>query len=541
MRKSIVHKLALTFATAVLLTACSHAPAGTGIPVATSAAGHVTPSFVAKDKIKHVVFIIQENRTFDNIFGGPNPFPGADAALTGQTADGRTINLSQVNIESSSSISSLGDPNNYHPNWLLACNAGAAGPPAIPFPVGRPSPCLMNGFNLNALTQAGAKPPPGVDEKTIYSYVNRSESQPYWDIAKAYALGDRFFMGHNSESFTAHQYLFSGQSNNVVDSPVYPSAVDCNTSITNLHFCAYVPWGCDSPPKTSTFSIDASGIESASPTGAFPCFGQTSPYRSIADLADAKGVTWTLYAKSMCSSIIGLDVNYVIRHSSAWVPNQPDWKTCYDKYGPYKNDNINLPHWRTPSTAFFQDENPSRSNTKRQLSAVTWILPLAFTSDHPGVPGGYCGPGWVAGLLNTIGASKDWDSTVVFILWDDWGGFYDHVPPYVVRDQQGPGFRVPLLVVSPYARRGVIHTNVEFATLLKFTEDVFGLGRLGGAATDTSPYVNNLNDFFDFNAAPNKYTPISETYTTRCKNYLPSNVKASVRSRWLKLVGGDPD
>ena len=81
------------------------------------------------------------------------------------------------------------------------------------------------------------------------------------------------------------------------------------------------------------------------------------------------------------------------------------------------------------------------------------------------------------------------------------------MPPYVVRDQAGPGFRVPLLVVSPYAQRGVVaHTNVEFATLLKFTETTFGLGSLG--ATDTSPYLNNLNAFFNF-SAPKPFVKIS--------------------------------
>jgi len=116
------------------------------------------------------------------------------------------------------------------------------------------------------------------------------------------------------------------------------------------------------------------------------------------------------------------------------------------------------------------------------------------------------------------------------------------VPPYVVRDQAGPGFRVPLLVVSPYVNSGaVVHTNTEFATLNKFVETAFGLGSLG--ATDATPYLNNLDGFFNFNQKPQKFTPIPDPGYSGC-NYLggdamPLAPNAS-KSRWLRMVG-DPD
>ena len=534
-------------AAAALLAGCSHPALSPAIPAgaasdAAAATRRAKPSFVASDKIKHIVFIIQENRTFDNIFGGSSPFPGADAATHGQTSDGRNPALDPIGLESTSAFSSQGDTNNYHLNWLLACNPLGNGPPYRPFPVGMPSPCQMNGFNLNAETINGQPPPPGVTEKTIYSYINRTESKPYWDIAKAYALGDRFFMGHNSESFTGHQYLFSGQSNKVADSPVYPTPPQGPDCAALNHYCAYVPWGCDSPLLTATYTIDdTTGLESATPTGGFPCFGLPgqAPYHSMADLADKKKLSWTVYAQNMCSSIIGLDVNYGTRNSGDWA-KQPDWVDCYNNYGPLKNGNVNTAHFRTPSYAFFPDEKAGKS--KRDLASITWILPGPFNSDHPGVPHGFCGPTWVAELLDSIGANQsDWDSTVIFITWDDWGGFYDHVPPYIVRDQRGPGFRVPLLVVSPYVRpHTVVHTNIEFATLLKFTEQTLGLGTLGGAATDSAPNLNNLNDFFDFNAPPHAFTPISPTYTQNpwCSGSRPLDAK-KIKARWLNLDGDD--
>ena len=94
--------------------------------------------------------------------------------------------------------------------------------------------------------------------------------------------------------------------------------------------------------------------------------------------------------------------------------------------------------------------------------------------------GGY-GPSWVAALVNTVGKSRYWNSTAIFVQWDDWGGLYDHVPP-PFEDYDGLGFRVPLLVISPYAKPNYVsHVQYETASVLHFAEDLFGLGRLAAA------------------------------------------------------------
>jgi phospholipase C len=487
------------------------------------------------DKIKHIVFIVEENRTFDNIFGGRNPLKGADAVSSGQTSNGKPIPLTEVDLERP--VFSSGDPNNYHFQWLTACNA----PSPPPFTVGQPSPCRMNGFDRNAKQQKGYPKPPGVS--TIYSYANREEVAPYWFIAQHYAVGDHFFMGHNSESYTAHQYIFSSQSNGTVDAPVYPSPPP-GPKCDLLHdYCAYVPWGCDSPIGTLMYTINLqTGAYDAPPAspppGApKPCFGQTGNYPSIADLAQAKSVSWRVYAYSMCSNVLGLDVNYTIRFSKLGLwPSPEKMENCYSKYGIYNRFDADTPNFGAPQYTFLTDE----AKGGKPLANITWILPGPYTSDHPGVPFGACGPTWVANVINAIGANAaDWKSTAIFVLWDDWGGFYDHVPPYVVRDQAGPGFRVPLLVVSPYVNKGVVHTNIEFATLNKFAETTFALGSLG--ATDASPYLNNLNGFFNFNQTPQKFTPIPFPSYLRCKYFLsaPQPRDDASGSRWLHMV--DPD
>ncbi len=515
--------LSLVLVACIAFAGCARSsPTNPGIPAIPSAQTRVEGN-APRSPITHIVFIVQENRTLDEIFGGPKPFPGADAASTGKTTTG-TIPLNEI------SLAGGDDPSNYHPQWLQACNA----PSPPPFPVGGKSPCRMNGLNIAASPAPGYTPSAGVS--TLYSYVDYSETKPYWDIASKYALGDRFFMGHNSESYTAHQFIFSAQSNNTVDAPQFPAGTDCSVLYAK---CAYVPWGCDSPSGTTTYTIDPiTGKESATPSGPFPCYGPGSPlpnvsYRSMADLVDAKGLSWRLYAHSLCSNINGLDVNGTIRYSSRW-PTVVNMSKCHTILRTVYPTPVNTKNFRMTEKTILNDV----AGPKGYLANVTWVLPGPLNSDHPGIPLGKCGPNWVARVVNAIGQSKYWNSTAIFIFWDDWGGFYDHVPPYVVRDQQGPGFRVPLLVVSPYARRGVIHVNSEFATLLKFTENTFGLGSLG--ATDASPYLNTAQftrQFFNLSAPPKPFVKIA--YPFSLCNYYADPKPTANGPRWLRMVDDD--
>jgi phospholipase C len=111
----------------------------------------------------------------------------------------------------------------------------------------------------------------------------------------------------------------------------------------------------------------------------------------------------------------------------------------------------------------------------------------------------------VTAVVNAVGESKFWDSTAIFVQWDDWGGMYDHVPP-PYRGYDGLGFRVPLIVISPYAKKNYIsRTQYETASVLRFAEDLFNLDQLSEAdARATSP----AGDCFDFTQQPRKFVPI---------------------------------
>lgn len=508
----------------VVLVACWKSPSGPTIPGVNAGFSHGTGALaIPQGKIEHIVFIIQENRTFDNLFGGPSPFPNATTTDFGETSDNKKIQLSKIYL---ASYGGTEDPDNYHRDWMWACHPDHTPPPTTP--PGNPSPCNMNGFDIAATPSAGYTPP--ASTSSIYSYVNYPDTKPYWEIASKYVLGDHFFMGHNSESYTAHQYLFSAQSNNVIDSPDFNQGPNyCNAY---YDYCAFTPWGCDSPAGTTTFRLNPNtGVETQNPTGPFPCFGRKlfgAHYPSLAQRVDQADPprTWRLYAHSLCQNINALDVNAAIRYNTSIWPSKPDMSTCHAKEGG-RSTIVDTPNFRMPEYTFFDD-----MKNDRKLANLTWILPGLLTSDHPGVPDGWCGPSWVAKIVNALGKSKYWDSTVIFVLWDDWGGYYDHVKPYVVRDAAGPGFRVPLLVISPYSKRKVVaHTEIEFATLIKFTEETFKLDSLG--ATDKSDYLHNLDDFFQ--SEPQPFESVDPREPTSCR-ILDAKRKPRARSRWLHML-----
>lgn len=291
-----------------------------------------------------------------------------------------------------------------------------------------------------------------------YAFVPESETVPYWTLAKQYTLGDRMFQSNTGPSYPAHQYMIAAQSQNASENP---------NGI----------WGCDAAPETRVWLVGPNGTDLP---GVFPCFD----YRTLADNLDAKGITWRYYAPQTKGTDFTWSAFEAIRH----IRFGPNWKT-----------NVIAPETKVLTDIQNGD-----------LAQVTWICPSAAYSDHAGTTTKE-GPDWVASITNAIGASPFWDSTAVFISWDDWGGWYDHVdPPYV--DQMGLGFRVPVIVVSPYAKHGYIsHQTHEASGFLKYTEEVFALQSLGQRDVATDDFA----DCFDYNQPPQPYTPIPVTFTPK--------------------------
>ncbi|MEO6990741.1 MAG: alkaline phosphatase family protein [Candidatus Baltobacteraceae bacterium] len=370
------------------------------------------------DKIAHVVIVVQENRSFDNLFHG---FPGADTVSSGLRHAGGTYSLLPASLTAA-------DIDHQIHSFLVAWDGGK-----------------MDGFDIEDPTQAPTRP---------YGYVPQSEVQPYWDLASSYALNDRTFASQIDSSFTAHQYLIAAQTGGTVGTPTA------------------TPWGCDAPPST-TIPILLPGRVIG--PGVFPCFS----YPTIATELDAAGLPWRYYAPSISNGNGGalwgaFDAIRAVRYG-------PDWTT----------DVID------PETDFLGDAQ------RGVLPAVSWVIPDFINSDHAG-SGSSSGPDWVASVVNAVGTGPDWSTTAIFVVWDDWGGWYDHVPPPQL-DLHGLGIRVPLIVISPYAKRGFVsHQQTEFGSLLRFVEDRFGLAQLSDSDRRASvPY-----DCFDFSQAPRAFSQI---------------------------------
>jgi phospholipase C len=422
--------------------------------------GPTQPPASPGPKIKHIVLMIQENRTFNNLFAG---FPNAKSSLTGEqlVKQGGGYVKQKVNL-TKASLTFKGNITHLYAAFLTGWQKGG-----------------MDGFNLITYMRDGQ--PEGM---APYQYVDPAQIGPYRTMAAQWGLADEMFQTQGSDSFTAHQDLIRGgtfinATESMIDPPTAPEA-----------------WGCDSPPgaKTQLITTKLKYLHNAGPfpcTKDFPGYG-SGGYQTLRDLLDAKSLSWKYYAPPFeHSTPNGLwnafDLVAEVRYGSEWTTNVS-----------------------SPETNVISDIHNGK------LPAVSWVIPDAANSDHPGYAAHDTGPSWVASVVNAVGKSQYWNTTAVIVVWDDWGGFYDPVAPPPQDNQGGPGFRVPMIVVSPYVKPGsgskggyVSHTVYEFGSIIRFIEDTFKLGRLG--TTDAT--CASMGDMFDYSQAPRSFQLIQARYS----------------------------
>jgi phospholipase C len=402
------------------LVSCAHSQV---VPPGPSFASNLTEqSNAIPQKINHVVIIVQENRTPDNLFQG---LPGADIRDWGLNSYGQRVSLRPVSFVAHYDLS------HEHDAFVTEYDRGK-----------------MDGWNLEVSTKrCRAK------TTCAYGYVPRSETKPYFQMAQEYAFADRMFQSNQGPSYPAHQYLVSG------DSAALPISQN-NVSSNPIKTAHGMGGGCDSRPSTRVYTI-APPIGSQEGNPLFPCFDRPT----LSDLLDAKGLSWRYYQDHRADGLWNAFDS--IRHV---------------RYG---QDYRNVV-W--PTTTILTDIANS------DLANVAWVMPPTEDSDHAGPGASVNGPTWVAAIVNAIGRSRYWDQTAIIITWDDWGGWYDHVRPTIYNSYE-LGFRVPLIVISPYAKKAYVsHVHHEFGSILKFVEDRFDLGSLG----TTDARSDDLKDCFDF-------------------------------------------
>ncbi len=390
--------------------------------------------------------MIQENRTFNNFFA---TYPGADgtttATVAAEPACSPPINAGTVTLTKTNLVYPY-DPNHRYSGFKTGYDKG-----------------LMDGFDK-------IKKEHGQREcLTPYVYTDPSQIRPYWSMAQQYALAEHMFATHGSSSFVAHQDLIRGGTQ---ISPKY-SLIDQPSSTV---------WGCDAKPNTKTTLITASNKVLVA-KGPFPCsnaFPDPSyGYATLRDLLDARGLSWKYYVPKLGVNYGNLldafDVIAPVRYGSEWGVNVV---------------------WL--QTTILNDISAG------SLAAVTWVIPSEPDSDHPGEKVDH-GPAWVASVVNAIGESPFWDSTAIIVVWDDWGGLYDNLAPPQYHFGE-LGFRVPALVISPYAKAGYISTKTyEFGSILRYIEKNWNLGSLG----TSDARANSLIDCFDYNQQPIQFQPIT--------------------------------
>jgi phospholipase C len=409
--------------------------------------------------IQHVVIMIQENRSFDDFF---STFPNADGTTYGCAEPGSGSGSTRTR---------------FAPRAASGPYSCPTGDTAIPLKAGgltsdslgheyfsfkkEYDKGLMDGFPFvkralrkGVTEQAGTYP---------YRYVNPKFIRPYWDLASNWVLADHMFSTQGSSSFTAHQDFIAG------DTPVDGDEV--------IDFPTPSSWGCNAKPGTKT-SLITPGGNYRRDKGPFPCF----TYATIRDLLDTHGISWLYFTNTSGSYVWdAFDAIKAVREGSEW------------------------------STKIIRPETDIFSYiADNELPAVSYVIPDAGTSDHPG-PKHDNGPEWIASVVNAIGESNYWPSTLVIVVWDEWGGNYDHVPPPQL-DSQGLGPRIPMLLISAYDKETVSgtpgyisSTQYEDGSVLRFIEDNWNLGNLG--TTDTR--ANSIDDSFDFTQPPRAYVPVA--------------------------------
>ncbi|MEP6476137.1 MAG: alkaline phosphatase family protein [Actinomycetota bacterium] len=460
------------FAVVTLWTVVALACSGRGGPPPARTDGAESPSSLGSpspvspglETIDHLVFIVQENRSFDHYFG---TFPGADGIAL--RADGTPracvpdpgLGHCSRPYHDANQIQE-GGPHD-HPAAITDINGGA-----------------MDGFVEAAMRHAGSCASDRTDpacagllgpqqQPDVLSYHTRADIPNYWAYAERFQLEDRMFGPTDSWTLPAHLFLVSGWS-------------------------AFCPDPTDAMSCRSNLDLAAAGQQHR--YGRDPIYAWTD----ITYLLHAADVSWAYYVgRGTC-----VDPPCQDRKAGPYGTTPSGKNTLPGFTTVNENDQLGNIQWHSDLV---------RQAAAGDLPSVSWVIPGNLASEHPGSGTPISdGQAYVTTMINALMKGPDWDHTAIFLTWDDWGGFYDHVEPPVV-DENGYGLRVPGIVISPWVKQGIDHQTLSFDAYLKLIEDRF----LGGQRLDPAsdgrpdprptvredvPILGDLSDAFDFTQTP---------------------------------------
>ena len=415
----------------------------------------VLPVPVGIHKIQHVVVIMQENRSFDSYFG---TYPGADGIPAGTCVPDPATGTCIAPYLDTNDVNA-GGPHGAA-NAVADLNGGA-----------------MNGYVGQAEKAQGCTTPGTPECQTdVMGYHDGSDIPNYWSYAKNFVLQDQLFEPNASWSLPMHLYMVSEWS----ASCTLPTA-----------------------PFTCTNELQNPGFQDANPNDQLLGPQPNYSWTDMTYLFHKDGISWRYYLKQ---GIAPDCANGAERCDNA--PRQgPATPGIWNPLPDFETVRENRQMGNIQDTAAFQAA--AQAGT---LPAVSWVIPSQAVSEHPTAKVS-TGQSYVTNLVNDVMKGPDWGSTAIFLSWDDWGGFYDHVVPPVI-DGNGYGFRVPGIVISPYAKAGFIdHQVLSHDAYNKFIEDDFLSSQRLDPATDgrpdprpdvreANPLLGSMTKDFDFHQKP---------------------------------------
>jgi phospholipase C len=414
--------------------------------------------------IRHVIVIMQENRSFDHYFG---TYPGADGipmqggvptVCVPDPATGRCVrpyhDTADVNIGG--------------PHGESSARADIDDGRMDGF-VGQVESARRHCANsTNPACVVAGRP-------DVMGYHDNHEIPNYWSYAQSFVLQDHMFEPNASWSLPAHLFMVSEWS---ARCSVLNDSASCENALQN---------------PAGSFGVD--GISLPPPAGSYA-------WTDLTFLLHRAGVSWKYYVaegtEPDCEDDAMICPAIAQNAATPSIWNPLPYFTTVQRDGQLNNIQS--------LDRFFTDLQTD------SLPAVSWVVPSDESSEHPPARVSV-GQAYVTGLINAVMHSPVWTSSAIFLAWDDWGGFYDHVVPPVA-DVNGYGLRVPALVISPYAKRGYIdHQVLSFDAYAKFIEDVFLNGQRLDPHTDGRwdprptvredvPMLGDLRNDFDFTQSP---------------------------------------
>jgi hypothetical protein len=457
----------------------------------------------AQEQIQHVIVVVQENRSTDNLFGSNPTFePGVDIVSPRDpkiTCFGKSTPLTAVPLDYCYDIG------HGRGGFVDTCDLDP-----------HTKVCKMDGACSVRLYNKCSHTP----ENPAYRFVDNSQGavQPYFDIATWYGFANRMFQTNQGSSVPAHMFLFSGTS-----APVY---------YPDKYYDWYVADGAGRPDPASPSCLapPAEFVRLVDPRRSegnchkvdgqhcqFSCFD----HPTLTDLINASNLSWRWYTPTanFAWTTPSMIKHICEPHAGDKICRGPDWQQ----------------HVVVDPKQVLTDLGADPKHRQCNLANVSWVIPDGKYSDHAGGNKGL-GPSWVASIVNAVGEDPNhcgyWPNTVILVTWDDWGGWYDHVPPFSASGYLGGGgngrqyvygFRVPLLVVSAYSpvagHPGFVssHTH-DFGSILAFIEHVFGLPEVDHQygypyADHFAPELGEglpyaLADFFNFSQQARQFHPI---------------------------------